>query len=77
MRTVENLSLPGKTMIKGFEGGAVYAADKGGKFYLVLDEGTMADLLGEEDREGIEFVKTLEFDTPAERDAHIAERGWK
>jgi len=71
MRTVENLSLPGKTMIKGFEGGAVYAADKGGKFYLVLDEGTMADLLSEEDREGIEF------DTPAERDAHIAERGWK
>lgn len=64
-------------MLKGFEGGAVYAADKSGKCYLILDEGTMAGLLSEEDRAGIEFVKTLEFDTPAERDAYIVKRNWK
>ncbi len=76
MRQVENREFADKSTVKGFEGGVVYAADADGKFYLVLDEGTMSDLLDEEDREGLEFVKTYEFDTAAERNTYLAKRNW-
>ncbi|MGU9956079.1 MAG: hypothetical protein ACNYPI_00015 [Arenicellales bacterium WSBS_2016_MAG_OTU3] len=76
MRKVENREFADKSRVKRFEGGVVYAADADGKFYLVLDEGTMSDFLDEEDCEGIEFVKTYEFDTAAERNTYIAKRNW-
>jgi hypothetical protein len=59
-----------------FEGGAVLTAERDGKFFVIQDESTMAGFLSDEDAEGIDFVKVLEFDTNAERDAHIAMRGW-
>ena len=40
---------PDKTLLKGFEGGAVFSAEKEGKFYLILDESTMASILDEDD----------------------------
>ena len=66
---------PDKTLLKGFEGGAVYLAEDGEKFYLILDEGTMASILDEEDLPD-ELVKTIEFDTVKERDEYIKSRGW-
>ena len=71
----ENEYFPDKTLLKGFEGGAVYAAEKEGKFYLILDESTMASILDEEDLPD-ELVKTIEFDTVKERDEYIKSRGW-
>lgn len=35
---------PNATRVAGFEGGAVFAADAGGVFWLIKDEGTMAGL---------------------------------
>ena len=66
---------PEKTLLKGFEGGSVYLSDKGGKFYLILDESTMASILDEEDLPD-ELVKIIEFDTVEERNDYIKQRGW-
>ena len=64
-----------KTLLKGFEGGAVYLAEDGGKFYLILDESTMASILDEEDLPD-ELIKTIVFDTVEERDEYIISKGW-
>jgi len=60
----------------GFEGGSVYTADRRGKFYIIQDESTMSGLLSEEDLAGLTLVDILEFDTTAEREAYIRDRGW-
>ena len=67
---------PGYRKLLAREGGAVYLAEGGGMFYVVIDESAFADLLSEEDLEGLELQKTLEFDDAAERDAYLRERGW-
>ena len=72
---VDDDYFPDKTLLKGFEGGAVFSAEKEGKFYLILDESTMASILDEEDLPD-ELVKTIEFDTVEERDEYIKSRGW-
>ena len=72
---VDDDYFPDKTLLKGFEGGAVYLAEDGEKFYLILDESTMASILDEEDLPD-ELVKTIEFDTVEERDKYIKSRGW-
>ena len=72
---VDDDYFPDKTLLKGFEGGAVYLAEEGGKFYLILDESIMASILDEEDLPD-ELVKTIEFDTIDERNAYIKQRGW-
>lgn len=67
---------PNKTLLKGFEGGAVYTAERDDKFYVVTDEGTMLDFLNEEDREGFEPVNVREFETAEARAAYIKQRRW-
>jgi hypothetical protein len=59
------------------EGGCVYTADYLGRFYIIVDESSMAALLSEEDLADLSpaLVKVLEFDTAAERDVYIQERG--
>ena len=66
---------PDITLFKGFEGGAVFSAEKEGKFYLILDESTMASILDEEDLPD-ELVKIIEFDSVDERNDYIKQRGW-
>tara|TARA_R110002072_G_scaffold39278_1_gene112914 strand:- start:4461 stop:4703 length:243 start_codon:yes stop_codon:yes gene_type:complete len=70
------LNFSSQDLLKGFEGGAAYTAELAGTFYRILDEGTMADLLSEEDQAGMTFVKHLEFETAADRDEYIVARGW-
>lgn len=65
-----------RVLLRGFEGGAVYTAERAGKFYVIQDEGTMANLLSDEDLAGLELGKVWEFDTVYERDTYIRERGW-
>ena len=72
---VDDDYFPDKTLLKGFEGGSVYLAEDGEKFYLILDESTMASILDEEDLPD-ELVKTIEFDTVEEIYEYIKSRGW-
>ena len=72
---VDDDYFPDKTVLKIFEGGIVYLAEDGEKFYLIIDESTMASILDEEDLPD-ELVKTIEFDTVIERDEYIKSRGW-
>ena len=65
-----------KKCLARFEGGVVYTAEWGGRFYLILDESTLADLLSEKDLTGLNLIKYLEFETPAERSGYIQEKGW-
>ena len=72
---VDDDYFPDKTVLKIFQGGIVYLAEDGEKFYLIIDESTMASILDEEDLPD-ELVKTIEFDTVKERDEYIKSRGW-
>ncbi len=69
-------SFPQRALLQGFEGGAVFTAERDGRFYVIQDEGTLADFLSDEDLAGLELTKVLEFETAAERSAYIRERGW-
>lgn len=54
----------------GAEGGGVYVADTPDGYYVVTDEGTLADFLEPDDP--VIFVRA--FDTAADRDAYCARR---
>ncbi len=63
--------------IREFEGGAVYAAEKNDKFYLIVDEGTMADFILPEDEDLLDqLVQVIEFDTEDECQHYIKEKHW-
>lgn len=72
---VDDDYFPNKTLLKGFEGGAVYQAEEDGKFYLILDESIMASILDEKDLPD-KLVKTIEFDSIEDRNDYINSRGW-
>jgi hypothetical protein len=59
-----------------FEGGAVYTAEHGGRFYLIQDESTLPELLSDEDLVGLELVNVLEFESKEEREVYLVDRGW-
>jgi hypothetical protein len=63
---------PNAREFKGFEGGGVYKAELHNKPFLIIDERTLADLLTEEDAEGLTFVKVIEFADEDERESYIA-----
>ena len=66
---------PDMRRVKLFEGGAIYAAEKFGRFYLIIDEGTMADFLMPEDEDLLsELVKVIEFETEEEREAYLRDK---
>ena len=66
---------PEAKMIGGFEGGAIYKAIKDNKCYLIIDEGTMADFLDEDDRDLLDqLVKVIEFETEEELNQYLGER---
>ena len=59
------------------EGGAVYAANRGGKLYLIVDESILSELLGEDEMGAADsLVHVYEFATEAGREAYSDERGW-
>lgn len=63
-----------KNRVAGFEGGTIYTAKRDGKYYAIIDEGTMLDLLSEEDAAGLSPTRTIEFETAAERDTYLEDR---
>jgi len=53
--------------ISAFEGGGFFKATKDDKHYLIIDEGTMADFLDDNDKDLLDELTTVfEFDTEAE-----------
>ena len=66
--------LPDLTLFKRFEGGAVYTQDHKGKYNVVIDESSIADLLSPEDLDDMELIKILAFDTVQERLAYLVKR---
>ena len=65
-------NFPGARRIVGFEGGAAYAAERDGKPYIIVDEGTMADFLGPEDQDLLNaLVQVIEFESEEERASYI------
>jgi len=69
---------PDRRLLSGFEGGCLWLAEKDGHYYVIVDEGTMADFLmpGEDDDLLNEMVKVYEFESEAEREQYIDEQGW-
>jgi hypothetical protein len=66
---------PWKRMVKAFEGGAWFAAEKDGRFYLICDERTMADFILPEDDDLLDKMLTvLEFDSEEGREQYIREQ---
>ena len=61
--------------IAGWEGGAAYAAEKDGAYLLIIDEGTMADFLFDDDQDLLDsLVTVLTFDSLDERHNYIKSR---
>jgi hypothetical protein len=66
---------PNAKMIGGFEGGAIYKAVKDEKHYLIIDEGTLADFLDEDDKDLLDqLVKVIEFETEEELNKYLTEK---
>ena len=57
--------------IEGYAGSMIYATQKDDKFYIVIDDGTLADFLTDGDPSLDELVKVIEFDTEAEQQAYL------
>ncbi len=66
--------LPSRRRVLNFEGGSVFVDEKDGRFYIIVDESTMASLLDEEDLQGMSLVHIVEFDTENERFTYLNQR---
>jgi len=63
---------PERRIIKMFEGGALFAAERDGKFYLINDQRTMAEFILPEDDGLLEqMLSVSEFDTDEERKEYL------
>lgn len=68
------LRSPERRTVFETEGGVVYAARGPEGFAVILDEGMLNELSGEDD---LESVSIYVFDTEVARDGYIRERGWR
>ena len=68
---------PNARLFRGWMGGCALKAEKNNKYYLVIDNGTLADFLDEEDPQELETLKKLvtiiEFNDEGEREDYITE----
>lgn len=66
---------PGMRLLLPYEGGAVYEAEAGGRFYLIADESALGEFLDPEDPDDAEVLQRLvtiiEFDDAGERERCI------
>lgn len=60
----------------GLEGGAIYIADDDGKFFLIINQTALFDLLNEDDQEGLQPIEVLEFSSSIKRQQYAVARGW-
>lgn len=71
-------NFPFRQRLASFEGGDVWLAENDDFYYIIVDEGTMADfLIPDEDDDLLnELVKIYEFDSESDRQRYIQDRGW-
>lgn len=61
--------------VSAWEGGRAYLAERDGVAYVLVDEGTLADLLDDEDQDLLDgLVKVIAFESEAERTEYIRTR---
>ena len=60
-----------RTLYRGFEGGSIYTSENDGKFLIIIDEGTMSDLLPADEIEGMKSVEVIEFGSELERSEYL------
>lgn len=63
-------------LVVALEGGAVYTAERGSAFLIIIDESAAFDVLDPNDQEGLEPCKELEFSSVELREAYLRTRGW-
>lgn len=63
-------------LFRGFEGGSVYTAEGSNCWVVITNEGTMIDMLSDEDRKYFEkrAICIYTFSTQAERDEFVSAR---
>jgi hypothetical protein len=61
-------------LVAAFEGGAVHTADLNGRFFVIVDEGTLEFCLDEEELADMELTKAIEFNSPQARAAYLSDR---
>lgn len=66
--------MKGATRVFASEGGAIYVAEKDGKYLVIIDESSAVAMLSVEDAGGLDPLKTLEFASVAERDTYLEQR---
>jgi len=65
---------PNLKEIAAFEGGTIYKATKDNKLNLIIDEGTLADFLDEDDKDLLDqLIKIIEFETKEGLENYIQE----
>jgi hypothetical protein len=65
-------NFPNARQVRGWEGGCAYLAELNGVSYVIVDEGTLADFVGEDDRHLLDqLVKIIAFDSEAERSQYV------
>lgn len=62
------------TPYRGFEGGSVHTAEREGRFFVIIDESAMADMLDEDDLADMQLTKAIEFDSPEARAEYLEKR---
>jgi hypothetical protein len=69
---------PERRVFSEFEGGCLWLAEKDDAYYVIADEGTIAEFLipGEDDDLLDNLVKIYEFGSELERSRFIQDRGW-
>jgi len=68
---------PERKLVSGFEGGAVYSAERMAEFVLITNESTMSEFLDEEDMYLAQQGETVRvFLNADDRAGYAASRGW-
>lgn len=71
-RYIYKTEFPNLKEISAFEGGVIYKATKNNKHYLIIDEGTLADFLDEDDKDLLnQLIKIIEFETEEELNHYL------
>jgi hypothetical protein len=66
---------PDAEEVFGFEGGMIYKSVKENEYVIIVDNGTMADFLDEDDQDLIEqLVKVIKFYSEQELDIYFGEQ---
>ncbi len=65
-------NFPNARGVRGWEGGHAYLAERDGVSYVIIDEGTLAEFVGKDDRDMLkQLIKIIAFDSEAERSEYV------